>query len=118
MLGLTDSAVALKYTDDQNSSQAPTYRVPVLPQVRVASPKLFAPLVLSVEHMHDRILVSDELLRVYGVGDDLDSAVTDLLEMLADYHAELSESKRKQEQLSSHLLMQLRILDYYLGPSC
>ena len=115
MLGPTDSGVAYRYPEAQDSSKAPSYETPVVRQVQIISGPLLVPLVLSVGRTDDQVLVSDELLRVYGVGDDLEGAVADLLEMLGDYHSELSESK---QELSGHLVGQLRILDYYLGHLC
>ena len=115
MLGPIESGMAYRYSEAQDSSKAPSYETPVARQVQVMGGSLLAPLVLSVGRTEDQVLVSDELLRVYGVGDDLEGAVADLLEMLNDYHSELSESK---QELSGHLAGQLRILDYYLGHPC
>lgn len=60
----------------------------------------------------DQYLLSDELLGVYGVGDDPQAAAEDLLQMLVDLHRELSSSSAR---LSSRLREQLKVLDYFLG---
>lgn len=110
----TSESLALKYPDGQDSSEFPEQNSSGgATQVRVSCPQVLrCPLLLTVETSGDQILVSDELLRVYGVGDDIESAAQDLLEMLLDYHAELTS---EQARLSDSLRRHLEVINYYLG---
>lgn len=83
-------------------------------QIQLRGGPLVSSLDLSVEEIEDgQVLVADDLLSTYGVGDTVGEAVVELLEMFVDYHAELDASRGS---LSSFLLRQLRIRDYCLGP--
>ena len=85
-----------------------------LQQIRVSGGRLLRPLILTVEETEDgQTVVADELLSSYGVGDTVEEAVDEFLEMLFDYYSELHQSR---DELSRFLLRQLRVLEYFLGP--
>jgi predicted RNase H-like HicB family nuclease len=69
-----------------------------------------------MEQLEDgQVLMADELLNCYGVGDSPEEAVEDLALMLVEHQADLAKSHNK---LSAYLRRQLRMLDYFLGPRC
>ncbi len=87
-----------------------------LDQFRVTGAAFRHPLLVSMEQIEDgQVLVADELLSCYGVGDSPEEAVEDLAVMLMEHQADLAEAPDK---LSAHLRRQLRMLDYFLGPRC
>ena len=82
-------------------------------QIRVFGGPLLQPLILEVEEVDNgQTLVADDLLSTYGVGDTVDEAVAEFLEMLLEYRHELHESRA---ELSRELRLQLRILEFFLG---
>lgn len=110
----------LKYPDGlTNSAQGEQGEVEAearVQQLQISGGPFIRPLLVSVEQLENgQVLVSDELLNCYGVGDDEQEAVEELAEMLFDHHADLAESRR---ELSSYLRQQLNVLDYFLGPRC
>lgn len=85
-------------------------------QFKVMGGPFLHPLLVTVERLEgDQVLVADELLNCYGVGDTLEEATEDLASMLFEHQADLAESRN---QLSSYLRRQLNMLNYFLGSRC
>ncbi len=97
------------------SSSADDYPYEPHPVVfRVQGPGLKRPLLLSGQEIDaGQTMVCDEILSAYGVGDSLDEALEDFLDMLFETRAELDQSR---SELSQHLAHQLHMLEYFLGP--
>lgn len=107
----------LKYPDAVNDSSTGELKVqPRAEQFKVMGGPFLHPLLVTVERLEDeQVLVSDELLNCYGVGDTIEEATEDLAAMLFEHQADLVEARTK---LSAYLRRQLNMLNYFLGPRC
>ena len=82
-------------------------------QYQISGRLFVSPVLASLERTAEgQFVMSEELLNCYGVGDTIEEAAEDLISMLLEYHAELSEARK---QLSRYLRRQLEMLDYFLG---
>lgn len=90
-----------------------TIPAPPPAMAHVSANFLLQPLVLEIEETEDgEVVVSEASLIAYGVGSDLDGAVSDFIEMLFELREELEEP---EGQLSDRLRQQLVAVRRVLG---